>query len=74
MPALPLLLVHPEIVSVDIVGCQEVADTEESTVGGSVSDRFPLRCPRSPGLRLDLDWSELVETDYGRSFRGLLVE
>ena len=74
LPPLPLLMVHPQTVFVDIVSCQEMANPVKTAVGGSVPDRTFLGCPRGPGLWLDLDRSELVETDYGRSFWGFLVE
>ena len=58
----------------DVVGCEEVADAGTAAVGRPMSDRALVRGPGSTGMRLDLDRSQFVETDYDRVFRRPLVE
>ena len=67
-------MMHPQNVFMDVISTEEIADTAVATVGGSMSDRSLLRCPRRAGMRLDLDRSQFVEADYGRVFRRPLVE
>ena len=67
-------MMHPQMVFVHVVCCQKVTDSLESSVSGSVPDGMGLGSPRTSCLRLHLDGAKLVETDYGRPFRRLLIE
>ena len=74
LPPLPFLVMHPQGVFVNIIGCQEVTHSLEPRVGGSSPDGSVLGSPRTARLRLHLDGPKLVETDYGRPFRHFFVE
>ena len=64
LPSLPFLVMHPQVVLVNIVGCQEVTNSLEPRVGGPGPDGSVLGSPRTARLRLHLDGPKLVETDY----------
>ena len=58
----------------DVIGSEEIADAAVAAIGRPMSDRALVRGPGSTGMRLDLDRSQFVETDYDRVFRRPLVE
>ena len=64
LPSLLFLVMHPKVVFVNIVGCQEMTDSLGARIGGSLSNRGVLGSPRTSRLRLYLNGSKLVETDY----------
>ena len=70
---LPLVM-HPQLVLLDVVGAEEVADPGVPMVGGPVPYRVLLRGPRSAGMGLDLHRPHLVEADYDRILRRPPVE
>ena len=67
-------VMHPQDVLMDIIGSKKVADVTVAVVGCPMPDRALVRCPRSAGMRLDLDRSQLVEADYDGVVRRPLVE
>ena len=64
LPSLLFLVMHPKVVFVNIIGCQEMTDSLGARIGGSLSNRGVLGSPRTSRLRLYLNGSKLVETDY----------
>ena len=64
LPSFPFLVMHPQVVFVNIIGRQEVTHSLEPRVGGSSPDGSVLGSPRTARLRLHLDGPKLVETDY----------
>ena len=68
------LVMHPQVILVDVVGAEEVADAGVPGVGGPVPHRVVLRRPRRAGMGLDLHRPHLVEADYDRVLRRLPVE